>query len=96
MLPEVDEEDAAGVVAMATAARLGRGVEIARSKEAESSGSEASQQCGGRLWSAREQSGRSEQPPLFKYWSPCNGKIQNQRPDLIRPGILRRKDREER
>jgi len=43
-LPKVDEEDAAGVAAMATAARLGRGVENARSKEAKSSRSEMSQQ----------------------------------------------------
>jgi len=46
---EVDDEDAAGVAAMETAARLGRGAEIARSKEAESSGSGMSQQGGGKL-----------------------------------------------
>jgi len=40
VLPEVDEEDATGVAAMATAARLGRGVENTRSKEAKSSRSE--------------------------------------------------------
>ena len=37
--PEVEDEEAAGVAAMAMAARLGKGVEIARSKKAESSGS---------------------------------------------------------
>ena len=37
-LPKVDEEDAAGVAAMATAARLRRGEKIARKKKAESSG----------------------------------------------------------
>jgi len=38
-LPEVEDDEAAGVVAMAMAARLKRGVEIARNRKAESSGS---------------------------------------------------------
>ena len=37
-LPEVEDADAAGVAAMATAARLRRGEKIARKKKAESSG----------------------------------------------------------
>jgi len=43
-LPEVDDKVATGVAAMAMAAKLRRGVEIARSKEAESSGNSSSRQ----------------------------------------------------
>ena len=53
-LPEVEDADAAGVAAMVTAARLKTGMEIARNRKAESSGSRPSQQGGGKLWSARE------------------------------------------
>ena len=48
-LPEVEDADAAGVAAMATAVRLRRGEEIARKKKAESSGNSLSQQGGGKL-----------------------------------------------
>ena len=41
-LPEVEDANAAGVAAMATAARLGRGEEIARKKKADSSGNSPS------------------------------------------------------
>jgi len=65
------------------ATRLGRGVQIARNKKADSSRSRPSQLCGVKLWSAREQGGRSARPPLFKYRKPHNGQIRNQRSDLI-------------
>ena len=71
-LPEVEDTDVAGVAAMATAARLRRGEEIARKKKAESSRDSPSQQGGEKLWSAREQGGRSAPPPLFKYRRPHN------------------------
>ena len=76
------------------AAKLGRGVEIARHEEAESSGNLPSRQGGGKLWSAQEQGGRSAPPPLFKYRRLHNGQIRNQRPDRIGPGILRRTERD--
>ena len=53
-LPEVKDADTAGVAAMATAARLRRGEQIARKKKAESSGNSPSQQGGRKLWSAQE------------------------------------------
>jgi len=52
-VPEVDDKESAGVAAMA-ATRLGRGVQIARNKKADSSRSRPSQLCGVKLWSARE------------------------------------------
>ena len=88
-LPEVKDDDAAGVAAMAAAARLRRGVEIARNEEAESSENSPSRHGGGEFWSTREHGGCSAPPPLFKYRRLHNGQIQNQRPDWIGPGILR-------
>ena len=73
-LPEVEDADAAGVAAMATAARLGRVEEIARKKKAESSRDSPSRQGDGKLWNAREQGGHSAPPPLFKYWRPTTGR----------------------
>ena len=92
--PEVEDDDAAGVAAMATAARLRRGVEIARNEEAESSGNSQSQQGDGKFWSTQEQGGRPALSPLFKYRSLHNGQIQNQWPDRTGPGILRRTERD--
>ena len=80
---------------MATAVRLGRGAEDARSREAKSSRRETSQEGGGRLWSAREQGGHSEPSPTFKYLRPYNRQIQNQRPDPIWSEIVWRKAHEE-
>ena len=51
VFPEADEEEALGEAAMAMVARLGRVKEMAedaRTKKAKSSGSETSQQGGGR------------------------------------------------
>ena len=73
-LPEVEDDEAAGVVAMAMAARLKRGVEIARNRKAESYRSRPSQQGGRKLWSAREQGGRFVPPPLFKIGGPTTGR----------------------
>jgi len=48
-LPEVEDDDAAGVAAMAMVARLKRGEEIARKKKAKSSGNSPSSQGGGKI-----------------------------------------------
>ena len=93
MSPEVEGEEAVGEAAMAMAARLEREEEMvgdARRMKAESSGGETSQQGGGRIWS-----GHSKRPPVFKYQGLYNGRIQNQRPDPIRPEIVRRRARRE-
>ena len=94
MLPEVEDDDAAGVAAMVMAAKLMRGVEIVRRKEDESSGNSPSQQDGRKLWSAREQGDRSTPLPLFKYQRLRNVQIRNQRPDQIGPGILLRTEQD--
>ena len=88
-LPEVEDDEAAGVAAMAMAVKLRTGVEIEWRKEAESSGNSPSRQGGGGFWSAREQGAGSAPPLLFKYRRLHNGQIRNQRPDRIGPGILR-------
>ena len=49
VLPEIEDDEAAGVAAMVTAARLKTGMEIARNRKAESSGSRPSQQGDGKL-----------------------------------------------
>ena len=98
-IPKVEEEEAAGEVAMATMVRLKREEEMAEDasrRGAERSRSRVSQQGGGRLWSAREQGGHPEPPPSFKYPRPLNGQIRNQRPVLNRSGIVRWKVRRER
>ena len=97
-IPKVEEEEAAGEVAMATTARLEREEEMAEDarRGAERSGSKVSQQGGERLWSAQEQGGHSEPPLTFKYSIPHNGQIRNLWPVPIRPKIVRRKVRGER
>ena len=99
MLPKVEEEEAAGVMAMAMTVNHRREEERAegiRRGRSENFGSWVSQRGGGRLWSAREQGGRSEPLPSFKYPRARNGQIRNQRLFSNRPGIVRRKVRMER
>ena len=93
-LPEVEDDDTAGVAAMAMAARHRIGVEIASYEEAESSGNSPSRQAGGKLCSTWEQAGRFTPPSQFKYRRLYNEQIRNQRPDQIGPEILRRMKRD--
>ena len=94
VLPEVEDDDAAGVAAIAAVEKLRRGVEIARNEVAESSGNSPSRQGGGGFWSAREQGAGSAPPLLFKYRRLHNGQIRNQRLDRIGAGILWRAERD--
>ena len=72
-LPEVEDTDAVGEAAMAMAAKLRRGEEMARKMKAESSENSPSRHGGGEFWSAREQGGCSVLPPLFKCRRLLNG-----------------------
>jgi hypothetical protein len=93
VLPEVEDNEVAGVAALAMAAKLKRGVEIARNRKAKSSGRwrvdkevESSRALGIRVAAPHD-----PHPPIppFKYRRLHNGHIQNQWPDQIGPGIFR-------
>ena len=87
-LPKVEDDDAAGVAAMAMVARLRRGEEIARKKKAENSGNSPSWQGGGKIL---ECSGTGR--PLRAAF-PCLNIGGPQRPDRIWPGILQQMERD--